>query len=765
MLSRLLRRLDYWLHRRERDAELAEEMAFHRAMRGERRFGNPLLAREDARAVWLAPWLESVWQDIRIGARLLRRTPGVTLVAVATMALGIGANTAVYSLIDGAMFRTIPVREPDRLVFCTDTTPSGVNTRDFTLDTFERLRDGNRTLAALAAYDDSRVSATIDGQPEMLRGDFVSADYFRVMATSAVAGRLLAPADDRAGSPGAVVISYEYWRRRFGGDAASVGRTIQLGGLPFTIVGVTPATYHGRYVSGESTDLTIPMAAHTALALHDHTTFELVGRLRAGVTIEQASADLDALYRRIVATDRDAARLDAGRGTVGLSPGLHGELGGKLGPNDRRQVMTVAAIVALALVVACINVATLLLARGTARRKEIAIRVSIGAGGRRLARQLLTESLVLAVLGGAAALLVAQSTAGILLHALPLPDLTFNPSHDRAALVFTATVSVLSGLLFGVVPALASLRVDVGAMLKGGDLHRAGRGKPGRGVAALVVAQAALSIALLVSSGLLVRSVGNLRRVDPGVSADHLLSAGVYPALLRYDRRRENELYRTLVRTLGTTPGIESAAVTRYALFHAGLNYVSPGLFATLGVRVAEGRDLTDVELASGAHVAVVNETAANQWYPGQPALGRVVPREFAEGLGSLTIVGVVPPINPSYRSRQPRPALFVPYTLAANEDLGQADLYIRTRGSAPASAAAVRHAVLRVEPQLALLNFEPMAVELEGSIAEHRATAALLGVCGGLALTLVALGLYGTMSQAVAGRTKELGIRVSARN
>jgi len=787
MIQRLLRRLDYLLHRRRYDAELQEEMEFHRAELGRRgsgeagpadgspgrrqangfspgesQLGNVTLAREDARAVWLAPWIESVWQDVRIGARLLRRSPVVTIVAVATMALGIGANTAVYSLIDGALLRTMPVPEPDRLVFATETTPSGVSTRDFTERTFEQLRDDNRTLSGLAAYDDSRVSATIDGQPEMVRGDFVSAQYFAVIGTSAARGRLLLPSDDQPGAPGVLVLSDEYWRARFGADPAVVGRAMTLGGLPFTVVGVTPPTFHGRYVSGRSTDVTIPLSAHAALALHDHTTLELIGRLRPGVTLEQASADLDGIYRRVLAGDREAFELDEKRGRVGLSRGAHGAVDGALGPKDRRQVVTVVAIVALVLLVACVNVATLLLARGASRRKEIAVRLSIGAGGARLFRQLMTESLLLAALGGAAALLVARSTASILRYALPLPDLTFNPWRDAAVLAFTAGVSIVSGLLFGVAPALASLRVDVNAMLKGGAGQGASRRRTARAGRSLVVAQVALSIALLVSTGLVLRSVGNLRRVDPGVNADHVLETGVYPALLQYDRPHENQLYQTVTQTLEATPGIQSAAIARYALYHAGVNYVSPGLFATLGVPITQGRDLTQVEVAAHAHAAVINEPAVSRWFPGERTVGRLVPRELAGALGPLTIVGVVPAINPSYRRPQAKPTIFVPYTLASNEELGQASLYVRTRGEASASAPAVRSAVHSVESQLALLDLEPLTAELEGSIEPQRATAALLGVCGALALALVALGLYGTMSQAVARRTKELGIRLS---
>ncbi len=761
-MRKLIRRLRYLVQQKHHARELAEEMEFHRSMTGARAFGNATLAREDARGVWLSPWLESVWQDLRVGARLLCRSPVSTTVAVLTMALGIGANTAVYSLVDGAMFRLMPVPDPDRLVFFTETTTYGVDTRSVTMQTFERLRDGNRTLAGLAAYDGSRISATVDGNPEMVLGDFVTAHYFEVMGVRAAIGRTLVPSDDRPDSAPVAVISDAYWRHRFGRDPLVAGRRLLLGRMPFIIVGVTPAEFHGRRPSGPAADVTLPMAAHAQLALRDHTTFELVARLRPGVSRGQAGADLEAIYRHALDEEPAAAALDRGRRRLDAASGAYGEVGGSLGPADSRQVLTVIAIVGMLLLMACVNVATLLLARATARGREIAVRLSIGAGRLRLTRQLLTESMLLAALGGGVALLVARSTADVLTHVLPIPELTFNPARDAGALLFTGGLSVLTGLLFGLAPAAAALRIDVSAMLKGSDAGRTSGVRRHRAATSLVIAQVALSVTLLVATGLLVRSLSRLHRVNPGIDAERILTAGVYPALLSYDRAREILLYRQLLETLAATPGIESAAVARYAIGRDGLNFVAPRLFTTLGVPLAGGRDVSAADVASAARVAVINEAAANEFYPGESAIGRQVPAQFSRGVAPLQIVGIVRNVSTSYRRPPPRPAVYAPYTLAPAEDLGQANLFIRTRQEPASMAPAARRAVRSVEPDLALLNLEPLSRELEGSVDAHRATATLLGVCALLALVLVAIGLYGTMSQAVARRSKELGIRIS---
>lgn len=407
MLMRLFRRIDHWLHRRHREEELAEEMAFHRAELAGRNaaaagFGNATLAREDARSVWIAPWIESIFQDLRIGVRMLRRSPGTTAVAIATLALGIGANTAVYTLVDAALFRPLQVVAPDRLVFFAENTKDGLSGQSVTFDEFEYLRDHTRTLAGLAAFDDSRVSGTIDGRPEMMLGDFVTANYFDLLGVRPERGRTLVARDDAPGAPPVVVLGYGYWQRRFGGDPAVVGRTIVLGGFPCTIVGVAPPTYHGRHPAGSSADVTLPMSVHAELALSDHITFELVGRLRDAQTARSAGAELDGLLQQVrggrpLASDDVAAHLSAIGGALG-------ERAGTLGPQDTRQLVTVAGLVAILLLIVCVNVASLL---------------------------------------------VSQWGAALLGHILPLPDLTINPSTDRHALVFTGGVSVFAGLLLG----------------------------------------------------------------------------------------------------------------------------------------------------------------------------------------------------------------------------------------------------------------------------------------------------------------------------
>ena len=765
IFTRLLRRIEYWLHRRRREAELAEEMAFHQeqlAARpgGDSRFGNATLAREDARGVWIVPWMESVLQDLRIGARMLRRSPTTTAVAIATMALGIGANTALYTLVDASLFRPLQVAAPDRLVFFAEKTKGGLSGQNVTFEEFEYLRDHAQTLAGLAAFDDSRVSATIDGSPEMILGDFVTANYFDLLGVRAERGRLLLARDDAADASPVAILGYGYWQRRFGADPAAVGRTIVLGGLACTIVGVAPPTYHGRSPAGSSADLTLPMSVHSELALSDHTTFELVGRLRDGGAAGAAGAELDGLLQQV--RGGRPSRSEDAAAHLSVITGTRGERAGTLGPVDTRQVVTVAGLVGVLLLIVCVNVATLLFARAAARRREIAVRLSIGAGPGRLFRQFLTESVLLAAFGGLASLLIAQWSAALLLHVLPLPHLTVNPATDRHALLFTAALSVFTGLLLGCAPAAASRKLDVSPVLKAGDAgwtQTTGRRLSGK---TLVMAQVAISVALLAATGLLLQSLRNLDRVETGLSADRVLEAGLYPVLLRYDRPREVVLYQRLLTALASSPGIESASVSRYWIGHAGVQFVSPRLFATLGLPVLEGRDLSPADITTRARVAVINESARRRLFPDGRAVGREVPASATVGHGTFIVVGVARDIATSRRHPYAEPAIFVPYTLARLDELGQADLLVRARGSADSIAADLRRIVQSIEPNLALLELQPLSTDLDRALDDERTTAALAGVCGVLALALAAVGLYGTLSHAIARRTREIGVRLS---
>jgi predicted permease len=453
--------------------------------------------------------------------------------------------------------------------------------------------------------------------------------------------------------------------------------------------------------------------------------------------------------------------LDAPPTRLGLTPGARGELAGTLGPLDARQVKLVIGIIGALLLIVCVNVATLLFAGAASRRREIAVRLSIGAGPRRVLRQLLTESVLLAVLGGAASFVVARIAGDVLLHVLPIQSPPVDGGTAARALMFTVGISVLVGLLIGMAPASAARRMDVSPVLKSpvADWMPGGKRLAGK---TLVVAQVALSIGLLTATGLLMRSLDRLYAVDTGIDADHVLSAGVYPVLVRYDHVRELVLYRRLLDALAATPGVETAALSRYAIDRDGVNFVAPRVFATLGRPIVRGRDITDVDVSAGARVAVVNETAVHQFYPGVDPIGRFVPPAASQQLGTLQIVGVAGDITTSYRHPQNRPAVFVPYTLAPPEELGQADIFVRTRESAAPMAQRIRETVRSVDPDLALLNLEPLAREFDRSVDPQRSTAALLGVCGVIGLLLVAIGLYGTLAHAVARRTKELGIRMS---
>ena len=762
-MSTLVRRVRAWIRHRQVEAELDEELAFHRALKelelerhglsqadaaiaARRDMGNVTLAREDARAVWMWPWLESVWQDVRFGLRALAKHPGLAALAILTMALGIGANTAVFSLIDAALLRALPVRDPDRVIFLAQARSDGGINRSFSNEQFERLRDLNRSLSGIVAIDCCRTSATVDGRAELLTGDMVSGSYFDVLGVGAAVGRTFTAADDRPGQPPVAVLSHAYWTRRFNRDPAVVGTTIYVARIPFTVIGVTPADFQGREVTGPSAEIVIPLFMHSQVALRDHTTFGVMARLKPGVTMEQATADLTAIHRQ--------SPTDPG---IRVKSGLHGE-SGELGPNDTRQTRLVVAVLALVLLIGCVNVANLLLARAAGRHKEIAVRLSIGAGRSRLVRQLLTESVLLATIGGAVGLFFSKWGADILLFVLPLEPLTIHPMHHYEVLAFTAALSLLTGVLFGLAPALTATRVDLNAVLKGTETTGGSRPLRHRLAKSLVVVQVAVSLTLLMGAGLLVRSLQSLYQVKPGFDADQVLTTGIYPALLGYDHASEMQLYRDLLNTIAASPGVQAASLGRTGVTKNGFNHIAPRFFETMGIGIVRGRDFSIADTATSPKVAIISESTARQLFPGEDPVGKSS-RMLA---GGAQIVGVVGDIRHSYRQAQGDAAVYAPYTQAPPDRLGQMILYVRAASDAATLIPTVRQGVRSADADLALGIFQSMSEQIEGSVGRERSTAALLASFGALALILASVGLYGTMSHTVAQRTRELGIRMS---
>ncbi len=699
--------------------------------------------------------MDGLLQDLRYGLRVLLRTPVVTGVAIVTLALGIGANTAIFSLADAFLWSRLPVKDPEQLVFVRARLPSGRTLRSFPYTTFEQFRDSNRSLSGLFAYDDSRVAVTIDGQPEYVDADFVYGSYFDVLGVGAARGRTFTAEDDQLGRPVVAVISDRYWQRRFERDPAVVGRTIYAANLPVTVIGVTPSGFFGRKVAGRSADVVLPMFIQPRLALKDHDTFAVMGRLRPGISAAQAREDLDVIYRRtLMETAGRAVSPQAAQGiekrAIQLAPGVRGTA--NEGTDLGTQLPILFAVVGIVLLIACLNVANLQLARATTRQKEIAVRLSI------------------------VGLLTTLLSTG-------RPPIVFSFSANERLLAFTAAVTLLTGVLFGLAPALSATRMDLSPMFKGGA-ERSTSGPWRRRIAqSLVVSQMALSLALLVGTGLLIRTLQRLYSVDPGFEQEKVLLTWVTPALSGYDEARESALYRELLTRMNAIPGVQSATLSRYRLV-TGRPYrdvwvrraaplagegrqvycgvVGPRFFETMGIALLQGREFSVTDDAAAPRVAIISESMARTAFPGGSALGHHIGFDGQHTAADAQVIGVVRDLNRRLVERGPEEAVYLPVTQAPPDSLGQMNLVLRTTAGPAVITGAVRSAVGSIDKDLPVEGFQTQAQEVDDYLGGRRSLAEILGFFGALALLLAAIGLYGTMSYAVGRRTKEIGIRLA---